>query len=101
MPKVVLDKDGRRVRLRNLAFALEGSISGEDSGGKPIFIKYKLEPNRWTNVHPLVYDMLKRKFENPVEHMVPDWNPGGDNDAPQRTPRVDSDQEYILEFQER
>lgn len=98
-PRVVLDKDGRRVRLRNLAFALTGSISG-DEGGKQVHIPYRLEPNRWTTVHPLVYELLRRKFENPVEHMVPDWEPGGENDRPQRTPRVDQDQEYIIEFGE-
>lgn len=98
-PRVALDRDGRRVRLRNLAYALEGSISG-DEDGKAVFIPYKIEPNKWTTVHPKVYDLLKQKFENPVEHLVPDWEPGGENDSPKKTPRVDSDQEYIIEFGE-
>lgn len=96
-PKVALDKDGRRIRLRNLNYALTGSISGED-GDKAVFIKYSIEPNKWTTVHPLVYDFLKQKFDNPVEHVVPDWEPGGDNDRAQRTPRIDQDQEYTIEF---
>lgn len=98
-PRVALDSDGRRVRLRNLGYALEGSISGEENG-KPVFLPYRIEPNRWTTVHPKVYDMLKQKFDNPVETLVPDWEPGGDNDRARRTPRIEETQEYTIEFGE-
>ena len=98
-PKVALDKDGRRVRLRNLGYALEGSISGEENG-KIFFERYRIEPNKWTTVHPKVYDLLKSKFDEPVRHEVPDWEPGGDNDRAHRTPRIDEDLEYTIEFGE-
>ena len=98
-PRVALDKDGRRVRLRNLDYELEGSISGEEDG-KPFFARCRIEPNRWTSVHPKVYELLKNKFDNPVEHLVPDWEPGGDNDRAVRTPRVEQNQEYTIEFGE-
>ncbi len=95
--KVVLDKSGSRVRLRNLPFALEGCISG-DEDGKAVEIRYRIEPNKWTNVHPLVYAQLKRKFDEPRYKEVPDWEPGGENQRSERTPRIEEQQEYIIEF---
>lgn len=96
-PKVVMDKDGGRVRLRNLSHALEGCIVDGTTGQE---IRFSLEPNRWTKVHPAVMDMLKRKFEAIREREVPDWEPGGENDSAQKRNRVESHQEYIIEFQD-
>lgn len=97
-PKVVMDKDGYRVRLRNLSHALEGCIVDGTTGAE---IRYTLEPNRWTKVHPAVYDMLKRKFDTVREVEVPDWDPGGDGQAPVQRNRTEAQQPYIMEFREK
>lgn len=97
-PKVVMDKEGYRVRLRNLEHALEGCIVDGTTGQE---IRYRLEPNRWAKVHPAVYNMLKGKFDRIREREVPDWEPGGDGQAPSKRNRVESQQEYILEFSEK
>jgi hypothetical protein len=96
--KVVLDKEGCRVRLRNLQHALEGCLVDGTTGAE---IRYTLEPNRWTKVHPAVYDMLRRKFDTAREVEVPDWDPGGEGQAPVRQYRMESQQPYIIEFQDK
>ena len=95
-PKVALEKDGCRVRLRGTDHALDGCLSIE--GGQEI--RFRLEPDRWQTVHPAVAAMLRQKFEQPVERIVPNWNPGGVNDAPIRTPRVERRNDPIIEFPE-
>ena len=92
-PAVVLDKSGTRVRLRNLGYSIEGCISTSKEE-----IRYKLEPNKWTEVRPEVYDLLKRKFERPQTMEVPDWEPGGEGQRAEKARRVEEHQEYILEF---
>ena len=95
-PKVVLEKDGCRVRLRGADHALDGCLSVE--GGQEI--RFSLPPDRWVTVHPAVAAMLRQKFERPVERIVPDWIPGGPNDTAVRTPRVDRRNDPIIEFPE-
>jgi len=92
-PTVVLDSGGRRVRLRGAAHALEGCLSSED--GKET--RFRLEPDRWTPVNDQVYAFLKGKFARAREREVPDWEPGGENDSPRRTPRTESEESYIIE----
>lgn len=95
-PTVKIDRSGHRIRLRNIDHALEGSISSRDlKGGE---IRFRLEPNKWTEVPDEVYTMLKGKFNSPQEDTVPDWN--GDPDHPQRQVRVEQSQEYTIEFPE-
>lgn len=94
-PKVVLDKDGYRVRLRNLSHALTGCIIDGASGRE---YRFSLEPNRWTKVEPPVFEMLKSKFDRISEREVPDWEPGGEGQAPRKTNRVEEGPGYILEF---
>lgn len=97
-PKVVMDKDGYRVRLRNLSHALEGCIVDGTTGRE---IRFSLEPNRWTKVDPAVYSMLKSKFDQPKEYEVPDWEPGGEGQAAKRAPRTEERPGYIMEFTEK
>lgn len=97
-PKVVMDKDGYRVRLRGLSHALTGCIVDGDTGKE---IRFSLEPNRWTKVEPPVYEMLKRKFDQIGEREVPDWEPGGDNQSPAKRNRVESKPGYIMEFDQK
>jgi hypothetical protein len=94
-PKVVMDKDGGRVRLRNISHALTGCIIDGNSGQE---IRFSLEPNRWTKVHPAVFNMLESKFDNMKEREVPDWEPGGEGQAPVRRPRMEENPGYIMEF---
>ncbi len=95
-PTVKIDRSGHRIRLRNISHALEGSISSKDlKGGE---IHFRLEPNKWTEVPDEVYSMLKGKFYEAQESSVPDWN--GDPNNPQRQPRIETNQEYTIEFPE-
>lgn len=96
-PKVVMDKEGYRVRLRGLTHALAGCIVDGDTGQE---YRFSIEPNRWTKVAPQVYTMLKNKFDRIEEYEVPDWEPGGDNQAPVRMPRMEQKPGYIIEFQD-
>ena len=91
-PAVKVDKSDKRVRLRDLDHALPISISSRD--GKDI--KFELQPNVWTRVPDEVYEMLRSKFYKPQEYKVVDWN--GDLNNPQRQPRTEAYQEYIIEF---
>lgn len=97
-PKVVMDKDGYRIRLRNLSHALSGCIVDGTTGRE---IRFSLEPNRWTKVDPAVYNMLKTKFDQTIEREVPDWEPGGDGQSSQRLPRMEERDGYIMEFAEK
>ena len=92
-PAVVVQRSGHRVRLRNIDHALEGCVSGD---GKEI--RYRLEPNRWTTVPDAVYEQLKSKFYDTREVEVPNWEVGGDNEAAKRTPRMERQTEYYIEF---
>jgi hypothetical protein len=41
--------------------------------------------------------MLKSKFGKPKTRVVPDWNPGGEGQMPERTPRVEEYEAYVIE----
>jgi hypothetical protein len=91
-PTVKVDKSGGRVRLRLLDHALEGCISMR---GKEI--RYRLEPNKWTNVPEEVYIALRDKFYKPQEREVVDWN--GDPNNPIKQTRMEvQNTEYVIEF---
>lgn len=97
-PKVVMDKDGYRIRLRGLSHALTGCIVDGNTGRE---LRFSLEPNRWTKVEPAVFNMLKNKFEQAYEREVPDWEPGGDGQAPVKRNRLEERPGYIMEFSEK
>lgn len=86
-----------RVRLRGTNTALKGCVSGSTSKG---FVeeRFELPPNRWVAVNEIVYLYLKGKYDKVSEREVPDWEPGGDNDAPKRESRIEEYQPYIIEF---
>ena len=92
--QAVLDRSGLRIRLRGETIPLEGCIvtgNGEEH-------RYRLEPNKWCKVDEIVFEALKRKFEEIKEVAVPDW----DTDTHQRQPRLEaSQQSYIMEFEEK
>lgn len=92
-PLVKVEKSGHRIRIRNIDHALEGCLSTREGE-----TRWRLEPNRWTEVPEQVYQMLKEKFYSTKEVTVPDWN--GDVNNPQRTERVETTQEYTIEFPE-
>lgn len=92
-PAVVVEKSGSRIRLRNIDHALEGCLMNDKEE-----IRYRLEPNKWTTVPDAVYQELYRKFAQPQEFEVPDWEPGDEGGRSQRTNRTEGYQEYILEF---
>lgn len=90
-----------RVRLRNSDVALKGVINGTNSKGEVIEERWELQPNRWVSVKKIVYDFLRTKYDKVrVYDDVPDWDPGGPNDRPERTPRTEEYQAYIIEFKE-
>ena len=92
--QAALDRSGLRIRLRGEDYALEGCIV-DGSGAEH---RYRLEPNKWCKVDEIVFEALRRKFEEIPEVSVPDW----DIDTNQRTPRVEpSRQGYIMEFEEK
>lgn len=90
-PKVKLERSGRRVRLRNLDYALEGCLS---SRGREV--RFSISPNVWTEVPEEVYVMLRNKFDKPSSVQVTDWN--GNPDNPQRYTRQESTNSYTIEF---
>lgn len=92
--QAALDRSGLRIRLRGEDFALEGCIV-EGNGQEH---RYRLEPNKWCKVDEIVFEALKRKFEEVPEREVPDF----DTDSFQRTPRREPvGQGYIMEFEEK
>jgi len=90
-PSVKVEKSGHRIRLRNIDHALEGCVSTRQGE-----TRFRLEPNKWTEVDDAVYSLLKEKFYAPIKTTVPDWN--GDVNNPQRTERTEITQEYTIEF---
>ena len=88
-PKV--ERSGHRIRLRNLEYPLEGTLSSRKGD-----IRYSLKPNVWTEVPDDVYTMLKNKFYNAKTSTVPDWN--GNPDNPQRFERKETAPSYTIEF---
>ena len=90
----VLDRSGRRVRLRGESFALTGCIV--DGNGNEHH--YRLEPNKWCKVDDVVFETLSRKFQEVPEVEVPDWDP----DTNQRHNRMEPVRSsYIMEFDDK
>lgn len=90
-PVVKVERSGRKVRLRNLEYALEGTLSSRKGD-----IRYSIPPNVWTEVPEDVYVMLRNKFYKPTTSTVPDWN--GNPDNPQRYERKETVASYTIEF---
>ena len=85
------------VRVRNIDYALSGSI---DSPGQRV-IKYRLEPNVWTEVPDEVISQLKHKFGNNKYSTAPDSLPNGDgsyNGQPGQERAELVNGQYLIEF---
>ena len=93
-PGVVIDRSGKRVRLRNIDHPLPWCVStrnGEKRG--------QLIPNVWCEVPEEAYSMLKSKFQDAESFEVPDWSPGGEHDRPKSANRREHYRdEYVIEF---
>jgi hypothetical protein len=94
----VITQTKRRVRLRQSNHALEGAIDCEGKG----LVRYRLEPERWTEVPEQVYHELKSIYGEPRYTDVPDpdaneRNPHSPGDG-QTAMRRDVIQEYLIEF---
>jgi hypothetical protein len=87
----------KKVRIRNIDYALTGSV--DIKGSSPI--KYRLEPNKWTEVPDEVYDQLKNKFGNAKFSEVPNSLPGADGNYYGYPGQVRAEQtngQYLIEF---
>lgn len=87
----------KKVRIRNIDYALAGSVDIKD--GKTI--KYRLEPNKWTEVPDEVYDQLKHKFGNARFSDAPSALPGADGNYygyPGQTRAELVNGQYTIEF---
>ena len=93
-PVVKVERSGHKIRLRNMEYPLEGTLSTREHGE----IKYSLKPNVWTEVPDAVYQFLKSKFYNTRSSNVPDWN--GNPDNPVRYERKETVSSYTIEFPE-
>ena len=86
-----------QVRVRHIEYALTGSVDIE--GGQSF--KYRLEPERWTDVPDEVFTQLENKFGNARYSTAPNSLPGPDNNyygyPGQTRPELVNGQ-YILEF---
>lgn len=96
MPAVVATPSCSRARLRNCDYALTGSINAE--GHKPI--KWRLEPNRWTELPSEVISFLKLKFAEPRYTDVPNALPDdrGNYSMPSGSTRPEQQTQYVIEF---
>lgn len=88
---------GYRVRVRNIDYPLNGSLSIE--GGTSI--KWSLPPGQWVSVEEPVYNFLKHKFGEPRMYEVPAALPdsNGNYHMPTTATRVETHQQYLVEFQ--
>ena len=87
----------KEVRVRNLDYALAGSV--DIKGGQTL--KYRLEPNKWTEVPDEVWDQLKHKFGNTKFSDAPNSLPGKDGDyngMPGQTRAEVVNGQYLIEF---
>ena len=90
----------KEARVRNIEYALTGSVDGEESG-KRFTDKYRLEPNVWTKVSDAVYESLKNKFGNSKYSDAPNALPGaGDTyyGSPGQTRSELVNGQYLIEF---
>jgi hypothetical protein len=86
------------VRVRNIDYALTGSVDSKDFG-KPL--KFRIEPNVWTPVEDAVYDMLKNKFGNARYSEAPNSLPSTDGNYYGRPGEIRAEQvngQYLVEF---
>lgn len=87
----------KQVRVRNISYALTGSIDAK--GQAPI--KYRLEPNVWTDVPDEVYTQLYSKFGNARYSDAPNALPGQDGNYygyPGQTRAEQVNGQYLVEF---
>ena len=87
----------RKVRVRNIDYALTGSVDCRD--GKPI--SFRIEPNVWTEVPDEVYSMLKSKFGNPMFSQAPNSLPDGQGNyygSPGQVRTEQYNNQYLVEF---
>jgi hypothetical protein len=87
----------KSVRIRNITYALTGSI---DAKGKPP-MKYRLEPNVWTEVPDEVFEQLKNKFGNSKFSEAPNSLPGSEgvySGQPGQTRAELTNGQYLIEF---
>ena len=85
------------VRLKGIDIPLTGSLN--PSGKKQI--AFRVDPGKWTQVHPDVYKMLMDKFDNPIETQVLDGEANEDHphkvgEQPQY--RTEQQQMWFLDF---
>ena len=86
-----------QVRVRNIDYPLEGSLNIEKET-----IRFRIQPNVWTEVRPEVRDMLKLKFSSAKEYEVPASLPNEHGDyysAPGST-RREQHLQYLVEFRD-
>lgn len=85
------------VRIRNIAYALTGSVDGKDQRA----VKYRLEPNVWTEVPDEVYTQLYNKFGNSRYSEAPNALPGNDGSYHGNPGQVRAELtngQYLIEF---
>ena len=86
-----------KVRVRNITYALTGSV-GLGSGRE---IKYRLEPEQWTEVPDEVFAQLESKFGNPKYSEAPNSLPGKDGNYygyPGQTRAELVNGQYLIDF---
>lgn len=87
----------KAVRIRNIAYALTGSIDGKGQRA----ITYRLEPNVWTEVPDEVFIQLKNKFGNSKFSEAPNSLPeqgGVYSGIPGQTRAEQTNGQYLIEF---
>ena len=85
-----------KVRVRNIDYALTGSVDIEGRGA----LSFRIEPNTWTEVPDEIYTHLKAKFANPRRYEVPNSLPDRDGIYrmdPNQT-RLETSLQYLVEF---
>jgi hypothetical protein len=90
------------VRVRNITYVLTGSVAGTNAQGHQVRdIKYRLEPNVWTEVPDEVYEQLYNKFGNSRFSEAPNSLPGQAGEytvAPGQTRAEQVNSQYLIEF---
>ena len=85
------------VRVRNLPYALTGSV---DAKGQRT-VKYRLEPNVWTEVPEEVYTQLYSKFGNARYSEAPNSLPASNGEytgEPGQSRAEQVNGQYLIEF---
>jgi hypothetical protein len=87
-----------QVRVRNIEYALTGSVDSKDNNGA---VKFRLEPNVWTTVPDEVFEMLQHKFGNARYSDAPASLPGADGNYygfPGQQRAEQTNGQYLVEF---